>query len=72
MGFNFVIEGDFNTKKNILRGSRLTRQKLNCDFHSRGISANWPTDTYKIPDLKDFFITKGVSIITMFKLMSVV
>jgi hypothetical protein len=33
----------------------------NYDFLSNGVSAYWPSDPAKLPDLLDFFITSGIS-----------
>lgn len=70
LGANFIIGGDFNAKHSFW-GSRLinTRgrkiykaaRKCNCDFFSTGTPTYWPTDPLKIPDLIDFFLTKGVT-----------
>ena len=70
LGSNFIIGGDFNAK-NIFWGSNRTTPKgrelfeagqiLKCEFHSSRKPTYWPTDTNKIPDLLDFYITKGIS-----------
>ena len=70
LGSNFTIGGDLNVK-NTFWGSRLTSPKdkellaagyyFNCDIYSGGIPTYWPTDANKIPDLIDFFITKGIT-----------
>lgn len=70
LGRNFIVGGDFNAK-NTYWGSRVTTpkgrellaagQELCCDFHSGGKPTYWPTDTHKIPDLIDFYVTKGLS-----------
>lgn len=70
LGDHFIIGGDYNAK-NTHWGSRLTNPKgrelytagssLNCNFLSGGKPTYWPTDTNKIPDLIDFFVTKGIS-----------
>lgn len=70
LGRCFVIGGDFNAK-NTFWGSRITTPKgrelftagrtLKCDFHSAGAPTYWPTDINKLPDLIDFFITKGIA-----------
>jgi hypothetical protein len=69
LGPNFIIGGDFNAK-NTYWGSRLTTSKgkelfnaareNNCEFLSGDKPTYWPTDVHKIPDLLDFFVTKGV------------
>ena len=69
LGSNFIIGGDFNAK-NTHWGSRLTTHKgkelfeagraNNCEFHSAGKPTYWPSDTNKIPDLIDFYVTKGI------------
>lgn len=70
LGNRFIIGGDYNAK-HLQWGSRLitTRgrelQKAittnNCWHLSTGEPTYWPTDVNKIPDLLDFFITKGLS-----------
>lgn len=70
LGDRFILGGDFNAK-HIDWGSRitLTRGKelrfalrdLGCNFHSSGNPTYWPSDTNKIPDLVDFFVSKRVS-----------
>lgn len=67
---SFVIGGDFNAK-NTYWGSRITTtkgkelfaagQESKCEFHSGGTPTYWPSDTNKLPDLIDFYITKGIS-----------
>lgn len=68
LGPRFIAGGDYNSK-NTLWGSRLTSPKgrqlqaaIN-DLHLHTISSGepsyWPTDPKKIPDLVDFFVTKG-------------
>jgi hypothetical protein len=63
----FVIGGDFNFK-NIFWGFRLTNTKSSglhhainrylCDVHTTGKPTYWPTDTNKVPDLIDLFLSK--------------
>lgn len=70
LGERFIIGGDYNSK-HVDWGSRLTTtkgrelrkaiQETNCNHHSTGKPTYWPTDTNKIPDLLDFFITRKVS-----------
>ena len=70
LGNYFIAGGDFNAKHHFF-GSRLTNTKgkelykagleLNCNFASGGGYTYWPTDPNKLPDLIDFFITKGIS-----------
>lgn len=71
LGSRFIIGGDFNTKHTAW-GSRLITpgkgngllnaiKNKNCRYHSGRKPTYWPTDTKKIPDLLDFFITKGIS-----------
>lgn len=70
LGNKFMAGGDFNAK-HLRWGSRLTTTKgreLNetmesskLDFISTGNPTYWPTDRKKIPDLLDFFITKGIA-----------
>lgn len=69
LGPNFIIGGDYNAK-NTYWGSRITTRKgkelldaaheNNCEFHSGDKPTYWPTDLQKIPDLIDFFVTKGI------------
>lgn len=69
LGHNFVIGGDFNAKHTHW-GSRLITTKgkklfqagrnYNCEFLSSGSPTYWPSDPNKIPDLIDFFISKGI------------
>ena len=70
LGKRFIAGGDFNAKHTDW-GSRLITpkgrqllsaiQSLNLNYASTGEPTYWPTDTYKVPDLIDFFITKSVS-----------
>lgn len=70
LGDRFILGGDFNAK-HLDWGSRVTRTRgkelryalkaLGCNFHSSGNPTYWPTDTNKIPDLLDFFVSKRVS-----------
>lgn len=69
MGNRFIIGGDFNAK-NIHWASRLNTPRENlkiaidtehCDIISGALHTYWPTDKNKIPDLLDFFISKGIS-----------
>ena len=70
LGNNFIIGGDFNAKHTYW-GSRLITTKgrklyksgrnFNCEFISTGSPTNWPSDPAKIPDVIDFFITKGIN-----------
>lgn len=70
LGERFIAGGDINAK-HVDWGSRLTTTKgrelrkaikeRNCNYHSTGKPTYWPTDTDKIPDLLDFFITRKVS-----------
>ncbi|CAL1672120.1 unnamed protein product [Lasius platythorax] len=67
-GEYYIIGGDFNAKH---WGSRIIINKgkelykagaeCKCEFHSTRKPTYWPTDQNKIPDLIDFFVTKGVS-----------
>lgn len=66
----FVVGGDFNAK-HVDWGSRLITTKgkelrqaireMGCNIHTSGRPTYWPTDTAKIPDVLDFFISKRVS-----------
>jgi hypothetical protein len=67
----FLAGGDYNSK-NLLWGSQLTTTKgkelaqlmkdNNYSFISSGSPTYWPTYPAEIPDLLDFFITKGISL----------
>lgn len=70
LGPRFIIGDDFNTKHTAW-GSRLitpvkgngllnAMRTANCNHHSTRKPTYWPTDPKKIPDLLDFFITKGI------------
>ena len=71
LGHKFILAGDFNAKHTAW-GSRLITPKgrellkaLNeaaCDFHSSRKPTHWPTNPAHIPDLLDFFITKGITL----------
>ena len=66
----FIVGGDFNAK-HTMWGSRLCTpkggqmlrsiNKNSVSYYSGGAPTYWPTDPAKIPDLLDFFITKGIS-----------
>jgi transposase len=68
LGNKFIAGGDFNAK-NTQWGSRTTTTKgrellatirsNNLNYTSTGQPTYWPTDPQKIPDLLDFYITKG-------------
>jgi hypothetical protein len=70
LGQRFLAGGDYNSK-NVLWSSRLTTTKgkelaklvqdNNYSYISSGTPTYWPTDPVKIPDLLDFFVTKGIS-----------
>jgi hypothetical protein len=72
LGSKFIAGGDWNAKHTFW-GSRITlprgRSLKNClDANhlspiSSGEPTSWPTDPKKIPDLLDFFITKGIGYI---------
>lgn len=69
LGNHFIVGGDFNAK-NTYWGSRLTTTKgkelfeaaksLKCNFHSGNKPTYWPSNSGNIPDLIDFFISKGL------------
>ena len=72
LGQRFIIGGDFNTKHTAW-GSRLitpvkgngllnAMRTLKCNHHSTGKPSYWPTDPKKVPDLLDFYITKGITL----------
>lgn len=68
----FVVAGDWNAK-HTMWGSRIitpkgrnllrTIQNKSLSFLSTGQPTYWPTDLNKIPDLLDFAITKGISLL---------
>lgn len=70
LGNKFLAGGDYNAKHPYW-GSRLTNPKgrklhnvitvNGYDFLSTGTPTYWPSDRNKIPDLLDFFVTKGIS-----------
>jgi hypothetical protein len=70
LGVRFLAGGDYNAKHPNW-GSRLTtprgRQLMatidahQLDHLSTGEPTYWPTDRSKIPDVLDFFVTKGIS-----------
>lgn len=70
LGPCFILGGDFNAK-NKYWGSRLSTKKgkelyhagkhMKCEFHSGRKPTYWPADPQKIPDLIDFFITRGIA-----------
>ncbi len=69
LGQKFILGGDFNAKHTNW-GSRLTNSKGRALFSaieekklsylSTGEPTYWPTDPNKIPNLINFFITKGI------------
>lgn len=69
LGCNFIIGGDFNAKHTFW-GSRLINttgrrmykaaRNCNCNFFSTGSPTYWPSDPTRIPDLIDFFVSKGI------------
>jgi hypothetical protein len=70
LGPRFITGGDFNAK-HVMWGSRLVnprgRNLLKCvddnnfNYLSAGEPTYWPTDPNKLPDLLDFFVTRGIS-----------
>jgi hypothetical protein len=68
LGHRFIAGGDYNTK-NTDWGSRLitprgreilrTMEQLNHHL-STGVPTYWPSDRYKLPDLLDFCVIKGI------------
>lgn len=70
LGPRFLAGGDYNAK-HVMWGSRLAnprgRSLLKClddnnlNHVSTGSPTYWPTDLNKIPDLLDFFVTRGIS-----------
>jgi hypothetical protein len=70
LAHRFIAGGDYNCK-NPLWGSRLTTtrgRELSKTIYeqkysqlSTGTPTYWPTDPNKIPDLLDFFVTKGIA-----------
>lgn len=69
LGKRFIAGGDWNSK-HVYWGSRITltrgrELKKSMDLNrliplSTGEPTYWPTDPKKIPDLLDFFVTKGI------------
>ena len=70
-GHRFIIGGDFNVKHTAW-GCRLISPgggnellgaitESRCEFHSSCSATYWPTDSNKIPDLLDFFISRGIA-----------
>lgn len=70
LGPRFIMGGDYNIK-HVAWGSRIISpgkgndllrviKENNCDYHSSGKPTYWPTDISKIPDLLDFYITRGI------------
>lgn len=70
LGSKWIVGGDFNAKHPYW-GSRITTTKgrelwksvntANATCHSNGKPTYWPSDTNKMPDCIDFFISRGVS-----------
>ena len=70
LGNKFICGGDFNSKSTCW-GSRLNNtkgrilfkaiNKTNALVHSTNEPTYWPSDPNKIPDVVDFFLTKGFS-----------
>lgn len=70
LGCRFLAGGDYNAK-HTMWGSRLcnprgrnllkTISNNNFQFFSTGEPTYWPSDPQKVPDLLDFFVTKGIS-----------
>lgn len=70
LGARFIAGGDYNSKHTHW-GSRLITPKgrallkaannINAEIISTRKATYWPTDQYKIPDLLDFFVMKGIS-----------
>ena len=65
-----VVGGDFNAKHTewgvrliTTKGKELRNAiiKEGCNYHSTDKPTYWPTDTNKIPDLLDFFISRKIS-----------
>jgi len=71
LGPRFILGGDYNVKHTAW-GSRLITpgkgkellsaiEMSGCEYHSSRKPTYWPTDINKIPDLIDFFISKGIA-----------
>lgn len=70
LGDRFIEGGDYNAKY-VHWGSKLSTtkdreliravEKLGLNIVSSGQPTYWPTDRDKIPDLIDFFISKGIN-----------
>lgn len=70
LGNRFIAGGDYNAKHTfwgsrlvLPRGRELLKciQKKNMNVVSSGQPTYWPTDKKKIPDVIDFYVTKGVT-----------
>lgn len=71
LGPRFIIGGDFNVKHTAWGSRLITPGKgsellgainaSNCNYHSGREPTYWPTDRNKVPDLLDFFISRGIS-----------
>lgn len=70
LGEYYIIGGDFNAKHTYWGSRKITSKgkelykagaECKCEFHSTRRPTYWPVDQNKIPDLIDFFVTKGVS-----------
>lgn len=69
LGEKYILGGDFNAKHTHW-GSRLITKKgkelyqaiiqSNGKWHSTGKPTYWPTDSNKIPDLLDFFVSRNI------------
>lgn len=70
LGNRFVVGADYNAK-HVRWGSRLTTprgrellkavEEMHLSYISTGEPTYWPTDANRVPDLLDFFITRGVA-----------
>lgn len=71
LGPRFIIGGDFNVKHTAWGSRLITPGKgkellsavnaAKCEVHSSCTPTYWPTDRNKMPDVIDFFITKGIN-----------
>lgn len=71
LGPRFIIGGDFNVKHTAWGARIITPGKgkellsainiSKCEHHSAREPTYWPTDKNRMPDLLDFFISKGIS-----------
>jgi hypothetical protein len=70
LGSKFLTGGDWNAKHKEWRTRLITPKgknllhainRQNCKYFSTGEQTYWPKDSYKLPDLLDFFILHGIT-----------